>query len=69
MIFISILILVVAKALPRISNNLRSEGFTRLSAIVFIFSGVLTFNTLHIQSIGSGIGIYSGLFHITAVSQ
>jgi NADH-ubiquinone oxidoreductase chain 2 len=69
MIFISILILVVAKALPSLSSNLRSEGFTRLSAIVFIFSGVLTFNTLYIQSIGSGIGIYSGLFQINTISQ
>nr|WDS46448.1 NADH dehydrogenase subunit 2 [Cyathus striatus] len=69
MIFISILILVVAKALPSLSSNLRSEGFTRLSAIVFIFSGVLSFNTLYIQSIGSGIGIYSGLFQVTPISQ
>ena len=65
MIFISIMILIVAIALHSISPVILS----RISAIVFIYAGVLAFNTLDIQAIGSGIGIYSGLFHVTAVSQ
>jgi NADH-ubiquinone oxidoreductase chain 2 len=69
MIFISILTLIVAKALPSLNNKLSSVYFTRISAIIFIYAGVLSFNSLYIQSIGSGIGIYSGLFHITQVSQ
>nr|YP_009504997.1 NADH dehydrogenase subunit 2 [Lyophyllum shimeji]AWW14116.1 NADH dehydrogenase subunit 2 [Lyophyllum shimeji] len=69
MIFISILTLIVAKALPSINSNLSSVYFTRISAIVFIYAGVLSFNTLYIQSIGSGIGIYSGLFQVTVISQ
>ena len=69
MIFISILTLIVAKALPSLNNKLSSIYFTRISAIIFIYAGVLSFNSLYIQSIGSGIGIYSGLFHITQVSQ
>jgi len=69
MIFISILILIVAKALPSLNNQLSSIYFTRISAIIFIYAGVLSFNSLYIQSIGSGIGIYSGLFHITQISQ
>jgi NADH-ubiquinone oxidoreductase chain 2 len=68
MIFISILTLIVAKALPSLSNNLSSTYFTRISAIIFIYAGVLSFNTFYIQSIGSGIGLYSGLFQITQVS-
>ena len=68
MIFISILTLIVAKALPYFTNNLSAIYFTRISAIIFIYAGVLSFNTLYIQSIGSGIGIYSGLFNITQVS-
>ena len=68
MIFISILTLIVAKALPYFTNNLSSIYFTRISAIIFIYAGLLSFNTLYIQSIGSGIGIYSGLFNITQVS-
>src|SRR5258705_5534281 len=69
MIFISILTLIVAKALPSININLSPVYFTRISAIIFLFAGALSFNTLYIQSIGSGIGIYSGLFHVTQVSQ
>ena len=67
MLFSSILILIVAKALPliRISNI----HFTRISAIILLLSGILSFNILYIQSIGSGIGIYSGLFQITNISQ
>jgi len=69
MIFLSILILIVAKALPSINNNLSSNYFTRISAIVFLYSGIFSINSLYIQCIGSGIGIYSGLFHITQISQ
>ena len=65
MIFISIMILIVAIALKSLSPVL----LTRISAIVFIYAGVLSLNALDIQSIGSGIGIYSGLFQITTVSQ
>ncbi len=59
------MILIVAIALSSLSPVL----LTRISAIVFIYAGVLSFNALDIQSIGSGIGIYSGLFHVTTVSQ
>ena len=68
MILISILTLIVAKALPSLYSNLSSTYFTRISAIIFIYAGVLSFNTFYIQSIGSGIGLYSGLFQITQVS-
>lgn len=43
--------------------------FRRISAISFIYAGVLSFNTLNIQSIGSGIGLYSGLFQISILSN
>ena len=69
MIFISILTLIVAKALPSLNIKLSPVYFTRISAIIFLYAGALSFNTLYIQSIGSGIGIYSGLFHVTQVSQ
>lgn len=69
MIFLSILILIVAIALPSLNQQLSSLMVTRLSAIIFIYAGALSFNGLYIQSIGSGIGIYSGLFHVTVISQ
>src|SRR5207302_6392614 len=68
MIFISILTLIVAKALTSIYKNISNTYFIRISAIVFLYAGVLSLNTLNLQSIGSGIGIYSGLFHVTNIS-
>ena len=69
MIFISLLILIVAIALPSLKKQFSPILFTRIVSIVFIYAGALSLNALYIQSIGSGIGIYSGLFHVTAVSQ
>jgi NADH-ubiquinone oxidoreductase chain 2 len=69
MIFISILTLIVAKALPLLNKQISSIHFTRIASIIFIYTGAITLNCLYIQSIGSGIGIYSGLFHITQISQ
>ena len=42
---------------------------SRLTSIVFLFSGALAYNALYIQSIGSGLSIYSGLFQVTVLSQ
>ena len=42
---------------------------SRLTSIVFLFSGALAYNALYIQSIGSGLSLYSGLFQVTVLSQ
>ena len=69
MIFLSILILIVAIDLPSINQNIISILYVRISSIIFIYAGALALNALYIQSIGSGIGIYSGLFQVTVISQ
>jgi len=69
MIFISILTLIVAKALPVLSTNISNAHFTRITSIVFFFSSLLILNSLNLESIGSGLGIYSGFFHITQITQ
>lgn len=69
MIFISILITIVAIALPSFNKQLSSILLTRVSSIVFLYAGALSINACYIQSIGSGIGIYSGLFHVTIITQ
>jgi group I intron endonuclease len=56
------LIIIVAKALPSFNKQFSTIFVPRISAIIFIYSGALAFNALYIQSIGSRIGIYSGLF-------
>jgi len=69
MLFISILLLIVVMAIPSLKTQISSILFQRLSSIILIYAGALSFNALYIQSIGSGIGIYSGLFHVTFISQ
>jgi NADH-ubiquinone oxidoreductase chain 2 len=84
MVIMSLMILIIAIALiPSINstsinkNNLElssSDGLspiliTRLASIVFLFSGALSYNALYIQSIGSGLSLYSGLFQVSVLSQ
>ena len=65
MIFLSILILIVALALPSINQNIRNFLYARISSIIFISIGALS--AFYIQSIGSDTGVYSGLFQVTTV--
>ena len=56
-------------SLPSNSRNIAPLWYSRISSIIFIYSGALSLNALYIQSIGSGLGIYSGLFEISILSQ
>src|ERR1700682_37605 len=69
MITFAILILIVAKALPGLNTHISSIHVTRITSIVFLFAGALSLNSLNLESIGSGIGIYCGLFQVTSISQ
>lgn len=65
MIIITIITLIVAIAL--LLTKISPLQFSRLTAITFLFSAFLSFNALYIESLGSGIGIYSGLDHVSTV--
>ena len=67
MIVTSIFIFIVAMAL--FTAHIPSIHYTRLTSIVLLFSGLLAFNALHIDVIASGLGLYSGLFQLTNISQ
>jgi len=69
MLFFSILFLIMVMAIPSLKTKISPVLFQRLSSIILIYAGALSLNALYIQSIGSGIGIYSGLFHVTFISQ
>lgn len=56
-------------ALSSINRKIHVLTFPRIASIILIYTGVLSFNSLYIQSIGSGIGVYSGLFQVTYISQ
>lgn len=52
----------------RITITITPSLFNRITSVVLIYSALLAFNGLHIESLASGVGIYSGLFHVTTVS-
>ena len=66
MIIITIITLIVAIALP--TTKISPLQFARLSAISFLFSAFLSFNVLYIESLGSGIGLFSGIYQVSPIS-
>jgi len=52
-----------------INDKLSEDFYHRISAIILLFSGILTFNTIFNIGSLSGIGLYGGLFNITTISQ
>lgn len=56
-------------AIPLNSSTITPTLLTRITSITLLFSAVLSFNALYLQAIGSGLGLYSGLFHVTGVTQ
>jgi len=65
-----ILLLAVTSSIERNYNYLADYiKFNRIVFIIFILSGYLAYNTLYVECIGNGIGIYGGVFKITVLSQ
>ena len=72
MLIIAILILLLAatSSIERNYNYLTDYvKFNRIVFIIFILGAYIAYNTLNIYAIGSGIGIYGGVFKITILSQ
>ena len=69
MVLIILIILIFFLSLNVFNLNLTSSLIRRISAISFLSAGVLIINTFYIQSIGSGTGMYSGLFEVSVLSN
>ena len=67
MITIGLFTLITAVALPNI--NINSLSLLRITSLTLICARVRSINGLYINSIGSGIGIFSGLFEVTSITQ
>jgi len=67
MLVLGIFSLMTAVALPNV--NISPVLNIRVASIVILYAAALSYNALDIQAIGSGIGIYSGLFQVSPVSQ
>lgn len=55
-------------AVPLFSNVITPSLSNRITSLVLVYAALLSFNGIYIQSIGSGIGIYSGLFQINIIT-
>jgi len=66
---ITILTLIVAISLQNTNLKISPVLFGRLTSIFLLYSAFLSFNVLYIESIGSGIGLYSGLYLVSPLSQ
>ena len=69
MILLTIFIFIILYSINFLRNFINSVLFRRIGAISFLYASVLTLNTLYIQSIGYGIGIYSGLFQVNVLTN
>ena len=67
MLVFSILFLLLSNAVTLRRD--KSILFSRISIIILLYSTLLAKNSLYMISIDRGIGIYSGLFHITSITQ
>ena len=67
MLVFSILFLLLSNAVTLRRD--KSILFSRVSIIILLYSTFLANNSLYITSINKGIGIYSGLFHTTSITQ
>jgi NADH:ubiquinone oxidoreductase subunit 2 (subunit N) len=69
-IAILILLLAATSSIERNYNYLADYvKFNRIVFIIFILGAYLAYNTLNVEAIDSGIGIYGGAFKVTILSQ
>ena len=70
MLTLSLIILIFCKALYFINKNLSYHFYLRISSIMLLLSSILTYNSLDLKGfIGTGIGLYGGLFQVSLSNQ
>jgi len=74
MLVITLLSLLIA--VPLSSSRPASQGaaispvqLTRATSVTFFFAAALSFNAYYVATLGSGVSLYSGLFHVSTVSM
>ena len=65
MVLFGIIIFILAIGL--LSSQIST--INRVAIIVLLLSGVLAFHAMWVGQLGSGVGIFNGLFQVTAVTQ
>lgn len=65
MLFIGLISLLISYF---IINRITPSLFNRITVIILIYSSLLAYNSLNVESLGSGIGIYGGLFQVNIIT-
>nr|WBU10903.1 NADH dehydrogenase subunit 2 [Malassezia sp.] len=55
-------------AVPIFAKRISATVFSRILSIIFLFSAVLTWNSLYYFPINNGVGIFSGLFQVSSIT-
>lgn len=63
-----ILLLSLLIATPLSSSKISSVQLTRVTSITLFIAAALSFNTYYVNTLESGVSLYSGLFHVSTVS-
>ena len=66
MLFIGLLSFIIA--VPLFSYLITPSIFNRITSITLLYSAFLSYNSLYLEPLSTGVGIYSGLFHVTTLS-
>ena len=67
MVLISLLTFTLTIGL--LSSKITSLHLNRVAIIVLLLSGVLAYHSMWIGQLGSGVGIFNGLFQVTSLSN
>jgi len=67
MVFFGVLTMILAIALC--SLQIPAIYFNRITVILLLYSGLLSYNTLYIDLVSSGVGVFGGLFQVTTITQ
>ena len=65
MVLFGIIIFILAIGL--LSSQIETINLNRVAIIVLLLSGVLAFHAMWVGQLGSGVGIFNGIFQVTAV--
>jgi len=67
MVILSISIMIFSIAFS--SLRITAIYFNRIAIILLLYSGVLAYNVLYTGLVGSGVGVFGGLFQVTTITQ
>lgn len=67
MLFFSLMFLLLSNAVTLRRD--KSILYSRIAILILLFSILLAFNSLHINALNKGIGIFNGLYNVTSITH